>query len=93
MGVSKYNAETSEKDILTKAGFIINEDKSLKIPFYKMFFLGFEIESVKMVVSLPHFKRREFFNLRKVLLKGKILQIEKLAVFLGNLLLVSLPLN
>ena len=38
-----------------------------------------------MLVSLPHDKKGKFFNLRKVLLEGKMLQIEKLAVFIGNL--------
>ena len=77
-------------EILTKAGFILNKAKSCSVPSQKIIFLGFELDSVKMLVSLPLEKRNNLHSLCSEILDNKKFSIRFLAKFIG-ILVSSLP--
>ena len=83
------NVERTEF-VLSKAGFIINEKKSVKVPTTKITFLGFEIDSVNMTISLPLEKKVRIINFCKEILLNPSLSIRKLAEFIG-ILVSSFP--
>ena len=78
------------KSILSQAGFLLNQKKSVENPSHEIEFLGFNLNSVKMTISLPN---RKIENIQKfcsdILLKP-IVQIRFLAKFIGTLV-SSLP--
>jgi len=52
--IQECNANITETvNLFTKLGFIIHEEKSVLIPKKKIIFLGFWIDSEKMIVTLP----------------------------------------
>lgn len=72
-------------EVLESLGFIINEDKSCKIPAQNCKFLGFIINSQKMTLELPlekRYKIRDQINVFKDLRKSKI---RDLAQLIGSL--------
>ena len=76
--------------LLSNAGFIINEDKSVAKPTQRILFLGFWIDSVKMNVTLPDEKQEKILVLGRKLIGNLEIKIRELAQFIG-LLVSSLP--
>ena len=77
-------------DLLSRAGFIINEEKSVVIPSQRILFLGFWIDSVTMTVTLPVEKQERIITLGKKLLDKSKVKIRDLAQFIG-VVVASLP--
>lgn len=73
------------KNLLTKLGFIINEQKSKLIPSQISTFLGFEYNSVTMTVSLPKEKQDRTLKLIRDFIKLKSSKIRDLAKLIGVL--------
>ena len=63
-----FNINTT-KQILSNAGFIINEKKSSFEPSQHILFIGFTLDLVTMTVSLPEDKRKILVDLCEVLKK------------------------
>ena len=78
------------RDVLTKAGFIINVKKSAFVPSQKIQFLGFIIDSTKMIINLTDEKRQKISNLCEEMLNKHELIIRFVAKFIGNLV-AALP--
>ena len=85
----KHNILTTV-DLLSRAGFMINEEKSVVIPSQRILFLGFWIDSVTMTVTLPVEKQERIITLGKKLLDKSKVKIRDLAQFIG-VLVASLP--
>lgn len=81
---------SSTKNLLQKAGFIVNEDKSCFTPSKEITFLGFCLNSDKMTISLPADKKIKIVNTCTRLLNESIFLIRDVASFIG-LLVSSLP--
>lgn len=72
------------KNLLHSLGFVINLEKSRPIPTQVMEFLGLEIDSRAMSLSLPTSKRAAIIALCKKLKSGTGASLRDLATFLGN---------
>ena len=83
------NVEETKK-LFVKAGFIINEKKSVQITSQKIDFLGFCLDSKQMTISLPLKKVENIKNLCSEILKENRIKIRSLAKFIG-ILVSSLP--
>ena len=93
MGRSKEECELNVNhtmEILRKAGFLINVQKSQLEPKQTIAFLGFELNSRSMTVSLPADKRFDILNLCQILLDGEKFTIRFVAKVVGKLI-ASLP--
>lgn len=78
------------KEILSKAGFMINEKKSVVEPSQQISFLGFVLNSTEMTVSLPNDKVEKIIKLCNEILSMEQICIRFLAEFIG-VLVSSLP--
>ena len=76
--------ETSR--LLTKLGFIINEQKSITIPVRCCKFLGFELNSERMTVGVPRDKQLRTRDYISVFLKKQRVRIRELAQLIGTLI-------
>ena len=81
---------SSTKDVLEKAGFIINKAKSQFSPSKEIIFLGFVLNSSNMTVSLPMEKKVRIYHSCDVYLQDTVFIIRDIASFIG-LLVSSLP--
>jgi len=72
-------------EMLQKAGFLVNEEKSRMSASQMISFLGFDINSKTMTVSLPADKRFEILSLCNILLKGNSFKIRFVARVIGKL--------
>ena len=81
------------KCLFEKVSFIIHEKKSIVVPVQKLKFLGFLIDSVKMVVTLPVDKIDNIIQECKVLLKNKKLLFVRWQRLLEFWFQFSRPLN
>ena len=77
-------------DLLSKAGFIINKEKSSCFPSQKIKFLGFYIDSIKMCVSLPEDKIENLIEIALKLKAEKFSTIRFVSKFVG-ILVSSIP--
>ena len=73
------------RETLSKAGFLINEEKSIFEPAKQISFLGFILNSTDMTVSLPEDKILNILNLCEKILKLETFRIRFLAEFIGVL--------
>ena len=80
----------STKHMLLQAGFLINQNKSIEIPSQEIEFLGFKLNSLQMVISLPPRKIDNIHGLCADFLAKNSIQIRVLAKFIG-ILVSSLP--
>ena len=71
--------------VLESVGFTINREKSVLIPFKKIKFLGFFLDSEKMIVTLPKDKCEKIKKFGNELLETEFIQIQSLASFIGIL--------
>merc|ERR1712030_224722 len=76
--------------MLLQAGFLINQNKSIEIPSQEIEFLGFKLNSLQMVISLPPRKIDNIHDLCADMLAKTSIQIRVLAKFIG-ILVSSLP--
>ncbi len=78
-------------DLLTKVGFLLHKDKSVREPTQRILFLGFVIDSTTMCLEVPHEKeiriRTAVKNLLRDVMTRKKVSIRRLARVIG--LLVS----
>ena len=65
-------------------GLIINESKSHLIPTQEIVFLGFQLSSAKMTISLPQEKMRKIKQEAVHLLQKPLVSIQELATFVGK---------
>lgn len=72
-------------ELLESLGFIINDEKSCKIPSQTCKFLGFVLNSKKMTIELPIEKRHKISNRVKEFKKFKKCKIKDLAQLIGSL--------
>jgi len=70
-------------NVLVSAGFTINYPKSNLEPSQDLVFLGLRLQTLLMVVSLPHEKLRNLRRCAKALLQSKV-TLRDLARFLGK---------
>lgn len=77
-------------DTLSKAGFIINQKKSVFEPVQEIKFLGFILNSVSMTVTLPEDKKSLIHSLGSTIMQLRLVKIRLLAKFIGHLV-ASLP--
>ena len=75
---------TATASILSKAGFIINHEKSVFMPTKEIKFLGFLLNSDSMTIRLPSKKITQIVGQCKTLLERPKLQIRDLASFIGT---------
>ena len=80
---SNNASETSQ--LLSRAGFIINETKSVITPSQHINFLGFCLNSIKMNITLPQEKRDNVSQLCDEISSLKFFKIRFLAKFIGVL--------
>lgn len=71
--------------VLLDAGFLINEEKSKFEPSQHICFLGFELDSVEMIVKLPYEKREKIVYYCNLLLEGNEFTIRFVAKVIGTL--------
>ena len=93
MGKSKEECELNVKttlNLLCKAGFLINTDKSQLKPSQIITFLGFELNSELMSISLPASKRFEILTMCQTLLNSNLFSIRFVARVIGKLV-AALP--
>lgn len=93
MGRSKEECEANvaqTHQMLVDTGFLINKAKSQMLPSQAIQFLGFEIDSRSMTVSLPMNKRLELLQLCQTLLLKEVNTIRFVAKVIGKLV-SSLP--
>ena len=81
---------SSTRDLLTKAGFLINKVKSQFLPTNEIKFLGFILNSKDMTITLPLDKKQKILNLCKHYLLYSCPKIRDIASLIG-LLISSLP--
>lgn len=72
-------------DILNKAGFTINYEKSRLSPCQEIKFLGFLINTNTMMIRLPEEKINKIISMGERIMCSTYLKIRDLAVFIGNL--------
>ena len=77
--------------LLQSLGFTINVKKSLLIPTQAITFLGFQIDSVCMMISLPAEKANKILDCCRQLLVSQSITLRNLASFLIGLLESSRP--
>ena len=77
-------------NLLQNSGFIINEAKSIRVPTQSIQFLGFNLDSVQMIISLPQDKIENVTNLCNEILTLNRFKIRFLAKLIG-VLVSSLP--
>ena len=88
MGASKQEliqARDTLIFLLQSLGFLINIKKSELKPTQKIQFLGVEIDSSQMVISLPQDKVLKIKSQCQEILKGKTVKIRELASLIGRL--------
>lgn len=85
----KLNVERTT-NVLSNAGFIINNSKSVFIPSQCIQFLGFCLNSVDMTVSLPTEKRNHILSMCTKICSLQSFTIRFLSTFIGTLV-ASLP--
>ena len=78
------------RTLLTEAGFVINEEKSVLTPSQHIQFLGFILDSNSMTVSLPNDKKEKIASICDKLLTETVFSIRFIAHFIG-LLVSSFP--
>ena len=71
------------KESLENAGFIINKEKSCFVPTQEIGFLGFIINSSKMIVTLPSHKKSKILELCNKFLQYRSFVIREVASFIG----------
>lgn len=72
-------------EILEGLGFLINKIKSVLVPSQQMTFLGFNVDSVEMNLSLPKQKIQKIQKLCISMKVTKKISIRKLSELIGNL--------
>ena len=72
-------------NLLTSLGFIINEEKSYKVPSQVCGFLGFILNSQRMTLELPSEKRRKIHDQIITFKKLKNCKIKDFAQLIGSL--------
>jgi hypothetical protein len=76
-------------ELLEKLGWIINKEKSSLIPATRMEFLGFLLDTVKMLLMVPVEKRKRFRNSCKRMVKlvqtGRSVSLRAMAALVGKL--------
>ena len=70
--------------VLDSLGLTINLDKSCLFPSQRIEFLGFDLDSVSMSVTLTRDKQEKIQRLGSALLTKECVSIRELAVFIGN---------
>ena len=83
--VECVNNITATKDLLEDLGFHIHPDKSIFVPTQKITFLGFDIDTVAMTISLTIQKKNKIKKLCSDLLKQHQPTIRQIACILGNI--------
>ena len=76
------------KELFEKVGFIVHQKKSVFIPVQKLRFLGFLIDSVNMIVTLPDEKVENVIIECKKVYNKKYVSLRDLAKIIGILVLV-----
>ena len=71
--------------LLQQLGFTIHPDKSILTPTQQITFLGFDIDSEKMTMSLTKNKKEKIIRLCSQLLHNKCPTIRELAQVIGNI--------
>ena len=71
--------------LLQELGFVIHPTKSIFVPTQKMTFLGFEIDTLNMTLTLTSKKKENIRNIAAALLLQQSCSIWSLASFLGNI--------
>jgi Reverse transcriptase (RNA-dependent DNA polymerase). len=71
--------------LLESLGFVINFNKSILKPTKRSKFLGFILDSEKMLIELPHSKRTNVLALINHFIGLKRCKIRELASFIGTL--------
>ena len=79
--------------LLRSVGFVINEKKSQFEPTQKLRYLGFMLDSAKMLVTLPEEKVLKVTSACQRLLANPKLSIQELAEFIGMILSYSKASN
>ena len=74
---------TDTQDLFEKVGFIVHQKKSIFEPVQKLQFLGFLIDSIKMIVTLPEEKIKKVSEACLQLLKKSNASIQELASVIG----------
>ncbi|XP_066586787.1 uncharacterized protein [Prorops nasuta] len=74
---------------LESLGFLINYEKSKLVPLKIRKFLGFELDSEKMMLYIPQERKREIRMLVTKFLRLEKIQIRKFASLIGSLVAVS----
>ena len=74
----------SQHNYLTR--LTVHVKKSVLVPVQRIEYLGFELDSVKMIVTLTPRKKEKVRKLAKALLNKWQVMIQELAVFIGNLM-------
>ena len=77
-------------NLLKNSGFLINVEKSQFEPSQRIIFLGFEIDSVNMIITLPNEKVDKVIHLCTTLLKNNSSSIRFVAQVIG-VLVSTLP--
>ena len=93
MGKTEDECKTNvsvTRDLLVSSGFLINEKKSQFEPSQCIQFLGFNLNSVNMTVTLPIDKKNKIIDLCKTLLENRNFRIRFVAHVIG-VLVSSLP--
>ena len=72
------------QELFQALGLIINESKSQLIPTQEIVFLGFQLSSAKMTISLPQEKMRKIKQEAVHLLQKPLVSIQELATFVGK---------
>ena len=91
IGDTKQECEENVEDTLKlfeKVGFIVHEKKSVFKPVQKLRFLGFLIDSVNMIVTLPDEKVESVISECTYFYNKKIVSIRDLAKVIGILISV-----
>ena len=70
--------------LLNDLGFLINRKKSKPVPAQKVTVLGYIVDSVKMIVSLPIAKQKDIRARALNLLNSKAVSIRCVATFIGK---------
>ena len=71
--------------LLQALGFVIHPTKSIFVPTQKTTFLGFEIDTLNMTLTLTSNKKENIRDIAAVLLLKQSCSIRTLASFLGNI--------
>lgn len=82
---SCIDSVSAARELLESLGFVINKDKSNLLPSQIQTFLGFELNSKHMCLSLPDKKRQNIFKQTNALSKVRSLTIRDFAAYLGLL--------